>query len=99
MAVAPLLWINAFPGSGKLTVAKALAELLGEGKAIIIDNHQLIDPVELVYPREHPEYQQQRKRKREEVFRKTVGNEEYQCQMIIFTGTFIQSGVESDLLF
>ncbi|GAW23589.1 hypothetical protein ANO14919_131630 [Xylariales sp. No.14919] len=55
---APLVWINGFPGSGKLTVAKAIAAL--HEPATVLDNHRLIDPVEARYPRSHPEYQQQR---------------------------------------
>ncbi len=50
--VAPLVWINGFPGAGKLTVATALAEL--DKTVIVIDNHRLIDPVEAKFPRSHP---------------------------------------------
>lgn len=40
---APLVWIGVFPGTGKLTVARAWPVL--DGPSIVIDNHQL-DPVD-----------------------------------------------------
>ncbi|KAF2741819.1 hypothetical protein M011DRAFT_413752, partial [Sporormia fimetaria CBS 119925] len=39
----PLLWINAFPGTGKLTIANELPALLPEHSIHLIDNHQMID--------------------------------------------------------
>ncbi|KAF2624945.1 hypothetical protein BU25DRAFT_474443, partial [Macroventuria anomochaeta] len=51
---APLVWINGFLGSGKLTIARSLTTLLPS--MILIDNHKLIDPVEAHFPQTHPDY-------------------------------------------
>lgn len=55
---APLIYINAFPSVGKLTVAHALQSLVPGSK--VLHNHKLIDPVEAQCPRDHPEYSHQR---------------------------------------
>jgi len=62
MTPPPLIWINDFPGSGKLTVANALVNLVGEDKIHLIDNHQLIDAVEAKTTRSSPNYQMQRRK-------------------------------------
>jgi len=85
MTAAPLVWINGFPGSGKLTVAKALAELLGK-EMILIDNHQLIDPVEAKIPRDHPDYQKERQLQRRIAFSEYVANATMRSRIVIFTG-------------
>lgn len=36
--VAPVVWINGFPGSGKLSVATAVTML--DKEAILLDNHR-----------------------------------------------------------
>ena len=87
MMPAPIVWINAFPGVGKLTVAKEI--ILHHDRAILISNHSLIDPVaRLLGPnsRDHPRYQEERKAAREEAFRKWVSGSLFLDQMIIFTG-------------
>lgn len=55
----PFIYINGFPGVGKLTIARELQKLLP--KAELIDNHQLIDPVAAIFERTDPEYQPARK--------------------------------------
>ena len=42
MTPPPLIWLNGFPGSDKLTAANALVNLVGEDKIHLIDNHRLI---------------------------------------------------------
>ena len=81
---APLAWINGFPGSGKMTVATRLQAL--HGSAILLDNHKLIDPVEAKYPRDHPQYQDERRRHRQHVFDQYASNTTMLSQLIIFTG-------------
>lgn len=67
----PLVWINAFAGVGKLTIARELVKALGgPEKAILIDNHTLIDVVTL--PRDHKDYQAQRKAVRQSCFKQYV---------------------------
>lgn len=95
MAAAPLVWINGFPGTGKYTIAKQLVSLLGNEKAILIDNHQLIDPVEqeiaLNRPeyqnvRLHPNYQNRRREKRVAAFEQYVVDASMHSTTVIFTG-------------
>ncbi|CAH0046196.1 unnamed protein product [Clonostachys solani] len=81
MAAAPIIWINAFPGTGKFTVAKVLGTLIP--KSVVIDNHQLIDPVTL--SRDHPCYQTERKKEREKAFNEYVFNPRWAEHTIIFT--------------
>lgn len=57
--VQPTIYINGFPGVGKLTVAKELQTLLPNAE--VVDNHRLIDPVAAIYERSHPRYQALRK--------------------------------------
>lgn len=88
LKAAPLIWINGFPGSGKLTVSKALIRVYREEQPILIDNHQLIDPVEAKIPRDHPEYQQQRQLERSKAFAKYVDGTAMCSRIIVFTGEF-----------
>jgi adenylylsulfate kinase-like enzyme len=80
----PLVWINGFPGAGKLTVVRALARLAPT--AIVLDNHQLIDPVEAHYPRSHADYQRQRRLYRQAVFTEHVCAEATLGRVVVFTG-------------
>lgn len=81
---APLLWINGFPGTGKLTVATAITEL--HKSAVVLDNHKLIDPVEAKFPRTHPDYQRERKLYRQKIFDEFVCNTEMLSKLVVFTG-------------
>ena len=81
---APLLWINGFPGSGKLTVATALTTL--DEAIVLIDNHALIDPVEARLPRNHPDYQAERHVERKRAFDENVLNTAMISRVIVFTG-------------
>ncbi|ETS80087.1 hypothetical protein PFICI_07616 [Pestalotiopsis fici W106-1] len=80
---APLIWINGYPGTGKLTVATALKKL--NKSIVLIDNHQLIDPVEAEYSRSHPEYQRQRQIRRKEAFIQHVSSPDSLSQTVVFT--------------
>jgi ABC-type dipeptide/oligopeptide/nickel transport system ATPase subunit len=48
------LGINGLPGAGKLTIERALVELMGAKEVTLIDKHQL--PVDAKIPGDHPEY-------------------------------------------
>lgn len=50
-ASAPILHINGWAGSGKRTIAAALAAQTG---ARLIDNHALLNPVQALYDRDSP---------------------------------------------
>lgn len=83
---APYIWINGFPGVGKLTAARHLQRLIP--RSVLIDNHSLIDVVKL--PRDHPDYNAERERVREEAYQKYVYPEDDEDQLqrvVIFTGT------------
>lgn len=82
---APLIWINGFPGAGKLTVARELGAL--DERIKVIDNHQLIDPVEARFSRSQPEYQPARKQERQRAFAQWVLSEQHLGRTIVFTGT------------
>ena len=85
----PLIWINGFPGTGKQTIAKLLATLL-DGDPVLIDNHSLIDQVAEIFSRDHPSYQQERRRVREEVFKNYVEDPAFRTRIVIFTGELNQ---------
>ncbi|KAK2729109.1 hypothetical protein CKAH01_10548 [Colletotrichum kahawae] len=80
---APVIWINGFPGTGKLTIATQLVRLIGKDRAVLIDNHQLIDNVKL--PRRHPQYWEARALERQKAFRAYVLAPHMQHKTIIFT--------------
>jgi adenylylsulfate kinase-like enzyme len=81
---APVVWINGFPGSGKLTVATAAAAL--DKTAIVLDKHKLIDPVEARFERSHPSYQNERRRFRQAALDKHVRDIGMLSRLVIFTG-------------
>ncbi|KAM0253078.1 hypothetical protein ACHAQJ_007454 [Trichoderma viride] len=81
--VGPVVWINGFPGTGKLTTAREFALIYMQ--SILIDNHQLIDPVAARFSRNHPQYQAERRRQREWVFEKYVLESSLLLNTIIFT--------------
>lgn len=99
----PLIWINGFPGTGKLTVATILLQKLlllshstsrkaadDDDDAILLHNHLLIDPVEAIIPRDHPDYQKERKRYRQRIFEQFVHDKTRlgrgRGRVVIFTG-------------
>lgn len=82
----PLVWINGFPGTGKYTIAKHLTTLLHDYSPLLIDNHSLIDPVEAEFSREDPNYQLERRRGRETVFKNVVQDAAVRTRNLIFTG-------------
>ncbi|RDW74549.1 uncharacterized protein DSM5745_07211 [Aspergillus mulundensis] len=61
------VYINGYPGVGKLTVAKELCKLLPKAK--ILDNHLLIDPAAAVFERTAEEYQPLRQVLRREILK------------------------------
>ncbi|KAK1674766.1 hypothetical protein BDP55DRAFT_666228 [Colletotrichum godetiae] len=56
----PIIHINGYPGTGKLTIARALEQKLAPG-ARLIHNHPLINPADAVLHRIGPGYQDLRK--------------------------------------
>lgn len=85
----PVIWINGFPGTGKLTIARELARIYLP--SILIDNHQLIDPVAAKFSRDHPQYQIERKRRRVWAFENFVWEPTRLLEAVIFTGRLLNS--------
>ncbi|KAH6984740.1 hypothetical protein BKA56DRAFT_614459 [Ilyonectria sp. MPI-CAGE-AT-0026] len=63
----PFIYINGYPGVGKLTVAKELCKLLPKAK--LVSNHLLIDPVAAIFERTGEEYQPLRQLLRRQVLK------------------------------
>ncbi|KAF2498953.1 hypothetical protein BU16DRAFT_455409 [Lophium mytilinum] len=84
----PFIWINAFPGTGKLTITTHLLPLLSnnpESTPLLIHNHKLIDPVSKTHARDHPDYQTERKRVRDDAFATYVEDPSTLNKIVIFT--------------
>lgn len=82
--IAPVVWINGFPGCGKLTTTSIVKTLHED--MILLDNHKLIDPVEAKFPRSHPDYQKERHLYRQQIFKEYVSNSTKLSQVVVFTG-------------
>lgn len=82
---APLVWINAFPGTGKYTIASILTHKLMAGQCTLVHNHDLIDAV--THPRDHPMYRALRKEERFKAFARYVFAADTLEKCVIFTGT------------
>ncbi|KAI1326340.1 hypothetical protein F5Y16DRAFT_400409 [Xylariaceae sp. FL0255] len=54
------IYINGYPGVGKLTIARQLSKLFPRAK--VLDNHLLIDPVAAIFDRTAEEYQPTRQK-------------------------------------
>ena len=83
---APVVWINGFPGTGKLTIANAIAKIHDHDRTLVLDNHKLIDPVEARCPRGHPDYNTQRQIYRQAVLEDNVRSPSSHGRLVIFTG-------------
>ncbi|EEU35866.1 uncharacterized protein NECHADRAFT_29433, partial [Fusarium vanettenii 77-13-4] len=79
----PIIYINAFPGTGKLTIAKHLVSLFQTGSVKLIHNHLLINPADAVLDRDQEGYQKLRRKIRRAIFKPLIKNEEtYHCAYI-----------------
>lgn len=78
-----IIYINGFPGVGKLTVARALQPLIPGYE--IIHNHELIDPVEARYPRGSPYYQEKRSEYRRKRLEPIKNDASFSETVFIFT--------------
>ncbi|KAK1635158.1 hypothetical protein BDP81DRAFT_351658 [Colletotrichum phormii] len=80
----PLIHINGYPGTGKLTIARALEQKLAPG-ARLIHNHLLINPADAVLHRTEPGYQDLRKAIRGTVFAALAEHPSTRDSVYIFT--------------
>ncbi|USW54058.1 Putative P-loop containing nucleoside triphosphate hydrolase [Septoria linicola] len=81
----PLVWINGFPGVGKLTIARELVKFYEQQDVVLIDNHQLIDPVAAKWKRDDPEYYTERRRERLRALGRWVLPAEECQRLVVFT--------------
>lgn len=85
---APVIYINGYPGSGKLTIALAMQALIPNSK--VLDNHSLIDPVEKLCPRGTAYYNSERGEYRRAML-KPIG-EDPALRDVVFFFTDCQTG-------
>lgn len=81
----PIIHINGFPGTGKLTIARILLGLLHDGAAKLVHNHLLINPADAVLDRDQPGYQKLRRQIRSAVFDSLVDEESTHSSAYVFT--------------
>ncbi|CZT23858.1 uncharacterized protein RCC_09573 [Ramularia collo-cygni] len=98
MRASPIIHLNGFPGTGKLTIARELIDLLnsrlgtlgGEGEQALdasklVHNHLLIDPADAILHRTQPGYQSLRKALREVIFTALVDEKATHGTTYVFT--------------
>lgn len=81
----PIVHINGFPGTGKLTVARRLAEKLSALNARLVHNYLLIDPAGAILPRSSVDYQPLRHAIRAAVFATLIQSRDTFDSLYIFT--------------
>lgn len=81
----PIIHINGFPGTGKLTIAKELQRLIGAPRCRLVHNHLLINPADAVLPRSAPGYQELRRALRQAVFATLAADETTRGCVYVFT--------------
>lgn len=81
-----ILILNAFPGVGKLSVAKVLFQsYCPTTQARLIDNHLLIDPAATIHPGRTPQFYDLRQRIREVAFDDIVKLKNEDVRIVIMT--------------
>lgn len=81
----PIVHINGFPGTGKLTVARLLVEKLSVLNAKLVHNHLLIDPAGAILPRSSKDYQTLRHGIRAAVFATLIQSPDTFDSLYMFT--------------
>ena len=80
---AHIIYINGWPGVGKLTVARHLQTLIPDSR--VLHNHELIDPVEKRYSRTHPAYYAKRGEYRSQRLKPVAKDPALRDTVFIFT--------------
>lgn len=81
----PIIHINGFPGTGKLTIAKHLTKLLSPIPAKLVHNHLLINPADAILHRTQPGYQTLRRAIRSAIFSSLINERATYTSAYIFT--------------
>lgn len=90
----PFIYINGYPGVGKLTVARELEKLLPKSK--IYHNHLLIDPIAPLVDRTSPEYTAIRTNLRRQILDVIATSEATRDTTWIFTDSWCTSEAGRD---
>ncbi|KAH8657997.1 hypothetical protein BX600DRAFT_468509 [Xylariales sp. PMI_506] len=80
----PIIHINGFPGTGKLTIARQIQQIIGD-RCRLVHNHLLINPADAVLRRTESGYQALRKAIRSAVFSSLADNEATHGFVYLFT--------------
>ena len=83
MSPAYVIYINGHPGVGKLTIARHLQRLIPGSQ--ILHNHELIDPVEIYYPRGSVRYLAKRSEYRQQRLKPIAEDPKLRDRVFIFT--------------
>lgn len=81
----PIIHFNAFPGTGKLTIAQILASFFKSSTMKVVHNHLLINPADAVLHREQAGYQELRRQIRLAIFNSLIYEPATHSTAYIFT--------------
>ncbi|KAL6889189.1 hypothetical protein GGI43DRAFT_226997 [Trichoderma evansii] len=81
----PMVHFNAFPGTGKLTIAQILASFFRPSTMKVVHNHLLINPADAVLHREQAGYQDLRRQIRLAIFNSLIYEPATHSTAYIFT--------------
>jgi shikimate kinase len=87
-----IIFLNGFPGVGKLTIARAIKDNLPADATCLIDNHILIDPAEAIIPGRGPAHKKLRQNIRRVAFEALTEEMVSQPNLkVIMTGCIVDS--------
>lgn len=81
----PIIHMNGFPGTGKLTIARILLAMFRDSSVKLVHNHLLINAADAVLRRDQPGYQNLRRQIRSAVFDSLINEESTHSSAYIFT--------------
>ncbi|KAM0233528.1 hypothetical protein ACHAP5_010403 [Fusarium lateritium] len=94
----PIIHINGFPGTGKLTIARKLVALLASYNGKLVHNHLLIDPAGAILPRTSVDYQPLRRAIRAAVFDTLATSQDTFDSVFVFTDFQSDSDIGSAVM-
>jgi ABC-type oligopeptide transport system ATPase subunit len=94
----PIIHINGFPGTGKLTIARKLVALLAPYSGKLVHNHLLIDPAGAILPRTSADYQSLRRAIRTAVFDTLATSQDTFDSVFVFTDFQSDSDIGSAVM-
>ncbi|KAM0208273.1 hypothetical protein ACHAPQ_010036 [Fusarium lateritium] len=94
----PIIHINGFPGTGKLTIARKLVALLAPYNGKLVHNHLLIDPAGAILPRTSVDYQPLRRAIRTAIFDTLATSRDTFDSVFVFTDFQSDSDIGSAVM-